>query len=222
MSYLITIEGRSGVGKTTLGNIIESILKNAKKQYERIGGFETTNKDSFLIKAINELIKKDRFIRTNWYRETSLLLAEFLERIYEDVLPALNDGKSVIFECYYESLVVYQSARLSEDPKFQNWSYKQLLQYVTSIITPYLLDLPSPDIIFFVTLSNETELKERLIKRDSRAYSNRDTFLQRKIEEMYSHVLENNINVIRLDTSILSEEQEKQFVEKVLKEKGAI
>ena len=202
--------------------LVEILQKHGINNVVHLGGFETTGISSPLIEAIRKMIEKNRFMREPWFKETALLLAEFLERVYDDVLPALNKGKVIIFECYYESLIVYQAARLAEEKRFRNWKDEHLLEYVRSIVDPFCLDVPPPDIIFYLKISNDEEIKRRLARRNNREYSEEDDELQKRIESIYELLLKHKAHVVEIDTAKTKLNEEEKIVKNTLIQKGVI
>lgn len=213
--YLITIEGISGVGKTIIGKELTQLLEIDIGNVIFLGNFQT-NKDSLLVQEINKYLSKDRFLRLNWERETALLIAELLERIEEDVIVALSNGVTIIYECYINAIIAYQSARLCEcNAIFKK--YDNYVEYTRKIVAPFFKYVPEPDIQIFVNCSKNI-IKKRLIKRDNRKYSLKDQKLQENINISYSKLYNDIHNILTIDTSRFSKEELLNYVKALYRE----
>jgi dTMP kinase len=95
----ITIEGIDGSGKGTTIKFLKKhpLLENTVFTYEpRVSGYRT---------EIEEAIKNN----TNPMTVLFLFMADRAQHLHEVIIPAINNGKNVISDRYFDSTIVYQS-----------------------------------------------------------------------------------------------------------------
>ncbi|KKM21042.1 MAG: Thymidylate kinase [Candidatus Anoxychlamydiales bacterium] len=204
---LITIEGVAGVGKTTAGRYLLKLFQKDEIIVKFLGNFEPIERESLLSEAIRRLIDKDRFLRIGWERETALLIAELLESIEEDVIPALISNKIVIYECYYAAILAYQSARLKEYPRYQSCSNEELLNHTEKLISPFFKEIPIQKYTILLTCSQDI-LRKRNEQRDQKPYNEEDEILSKRIYKMFLFLMERINNCVIIDTTNFKEKKD--------------
>lgn len=101
---LISFEGIDGSGKSTQIKKFEEFLKNKKLSF--ISLFEPT-KGEWGLKA-RELFRKGHVVPIS--EEVSYFVKDRMEDLINNIKPALDAGKIVLMDRYYDSTVAYQGA----------------------------------------------------------------------------------------------------------------
>lgn len=158
----ITFEGIDGAGKTTQINLLKDYLESQGKPVLSIrepGGLK------FSEKIRNILLDNE----TNINNTTELLLfqaarSELTEKI---ILPALNEGKTVICDRFYDSTTAYQGfgrgIELEEIFKLNKIATKNL----------------TPDFTFYLKIPIEVSLNRNIEKKKDRMESNSLDFIKK-------------------------------------------
>lgn len=190
---LITIEGLSCSGKSTIISILKDKLKDREENFLFCGGFDIDQSSSALTRLCNQLAQQTTFLRINYVAEFHLLIAEMLNEIFEKVIPALNDGKIVFYNNYIDSIIAFEKGIYSFEKKFKN--------YINNTIRKFMkqYNIPSPDYTVFVNCSIQTtvnRLKQRDGYKDENAY-----LIQKNIYKEYLKILPQNTIFIDNETT---------------------
>ncbi len=142
---LIVIEGIDGTGKSTQAALLEQWLQDSG--FETIRSFEPTQGQygSLLRRSMTE----GRFPQS---KEIDLFLKDRKEHVEELIIPALREGKVVILDRYYFSMMAYQGAR-GADPL--------LIRNQNEIFAP------QPDLMIYLQLSVQSALNRIGIRNGS-------------------------------------------------------
>jgi dTMP kinase len=135
--HFITFEGIEGCGKSTQALLLASTLREK--------GFEVLLTREPGGPAISEAIRKI-LLDTEYYEmlpETEMLLymASRSQHTGQWILPALNDGKIVISDRYYDSTIAYQGAARDLDFSIIE-TITRFATYNTDPELTFLIDLP--------------------------------------------------------------------------------
>ncbi len=180
---LISIEGISGVGKSTLARNLSSQLDPAKRPLV-VGGFEVTETSSVITQFCRDLVTQQRFMGLPWIAEIHLLLSELAHDIEIQVIPALANKQTVIFDGYFDSLIAFQFARLTQ---IEGSSEKR--EYLTAQVMEMkkILAAPEPEITFFLT-GDGNRIAKRLVERDNLLFTPEHSNLQKLINNEYLNI----------------------------------
>lgn len=146
---LIVVEGIDGSGKTTL---IKKIAKELTNDGYRVT-ISAWRESKTIGNAIRDLAGSGTRLTPRAF--SALHAADFADRVYRDILPALADGHIVICDRYFHTELVRDSG-LGIDP---TWSHA---------LFPFA---PTPDIILHIDVSLATSLARirRRVKESGRA-----------------------------------------------------
>lgn len=103
-SLVISIEGGDGTGKTTILEMIEKYLEGNNRDYmvtREPGGVR-------IAEDIREIILNKRNIEMDGKTEALLYAAARRQHLVQKVMPAIEEGKLIIFDRYVDSSMVYQ------------------------------------------------------------------------------------------------------------------
>lgn len=190
---LIAVEGLSCSGKSTIINILKDKLKYKEENFLFCGGFDIDQSSSVLTILCNELAQQTTFLRINYIAEFHLLIAEMLNEIFEKVIPALNDGKIVLYNNYIDSIIAFEKGIYSDEKEFK----KYIAKTIKSLIKQY--KIPRPDYTVFVNCSIQTTIK-RLKQRDGYKDENAN-LIQSNIYKEYLKILPQNTIFINNETT---------------------
>ncbi len=139
----ITFEGIEGCGKSTQALLLSNALR--ERGYEVLLTREPGGP------AISEAIRRILLDTGNYEMlpetETLLYMASRSQHTGQWILPALNEGKVVICDRYYDSTTAYQGAA------------RDLDQSIIEVITRFATFDTEPDITFLLDLPVETGLR---------------------------------------------------------------
>ncbi len=102
--FVISIEGGEGAGKTTIIERLNAYLKGKSIPFmvtREPGGVRISE-------AIRQIILSEEFTEMDARTEALLFAAARRQHLTEKVIPALNAGKSIIFDRFVDSSMVYQ------------------------------------------------------------------------------------------------------------------
>ncbi|MBM7550046.1 dTMP kinase [Peptoniphilus gorbachii] len=187
MSAFITFEGPDGSGKSTICNLVyEELLKNKVKAIKtrEPGGTRISEK-------IREIILDKDLSEMDMRTEALLYSASRAQHTYEKIIPALEEGTTVLCERYVLSSLAYQG-----------YARGQNLEDILSI-NNFATGRIKPDIVFVFRSRGET-----LNRKDESSYDRLerepDEF-HKKVRDYYNN-LEKEDNYYFIDVSKSIEE----------------
>lgn len=187
MSAFITFEGPDGSGKSTICNLVfEELLKNKVKviKTREPGGTRISEK-------IREIILDKDLSEMDMRTEALLYSASRAQHTYEKIIPALEEGTTVLCERYVLSSLAYQG-----------YARGQNLEDILSI-NNFATGRIKPDIVFVFRSRGET-----LNRKDESSYDRLerepDEF-HKKVRDYYNN-LEKEDNYYFIDVSKSIEE----------------
>lgn len=170
MSAFITFEGPDGSGKSTICNLVyEELLKNNIRTIKtrEPGGTRISEK-------IREIILDKDLKEMDMRTEALLYSASRAQHTYEKIIPALEDGTTVLCERYVLSSLAYQGHARG-----------QKLEDIRAI-NDFATGGKKPDIIFIFRTNNST-----LTRKDQAGYdrleSEGDDF-HKKVRDYYNSI----------------------------------
>jgi dTMP kinase len=142
---LIAFEGLDGSGKSTQIELLHKWLEHAG-----FGILLTKANESALVGPVIRRARKERLLRP----ATACLLqaADLAERLYQDILPALDDGRLVLMDRYIYTAMARGVAR------GQGRDWLAALYHLA----------PPPDLCFYLRLPVESALERILSRRQPR------------------------------------------------------
>lgn len=141
---LFTIEGADGSGKTTLLN---ELKKRLDKEYGRNSYIIAKDPSTTgICKKIREILVLREEEKLNKYAELMLFNAARAQLTHNTILPALEEGKIVLCDRYFDSSFVYQCIA----------SYHSTVQL---LIDMHYCKIPRPIKTFILSISTETSMK---------------------------------------------------------------
>ncbi len=162
---LISFEGIDGCGKTTQIKRLSTALE--EKGYEVLVCREPGGTDvSEMIRAI--LLNPE--LEINEVTETLLFSAARSQVIKEIVLPALQNGKIVIMDRFYDSTTAYQGYARKALPLEQIHTLNKIASH--GVV---------PDLTFYLRVSLEASLKRRADRQEDRMEQSGKEFYERTI-----------------------------------------
>lgn len=199
MSAFITFEGPDGSGKSTICNLVyEELLKNKVKTIKtrEPGGTRISEK-------IREIILDKDLSEMDMRTEALLYSASRAQHTYEKIIPALEEGTTVLCERYVLSSLAYQG-----------YARGQNLEDILSI-NNFATGRIKPDIVFVFRSRGET-----LNRKDESSYDR----LEREPDEFHKKVRDYYNNLEKEDNYYfvdVSKSIEEVFCDcmKVLKER---
>lgn len=102
--FIISFEGGEGSGKSTVIKYVEEYMKNKGIDFKIVrepGG-------SLIAEKIRELLLSNGCKGIDYNAELLLYIASRLELLHDVTIPALNEGKIVVYDRYIDSSIVYQ------------------------------------------------------------------------------------------------------------------
>lgn len=183
---LVTIEGISGSGKTALSNALRNEFESLGCEVLLLGGFEVHPYSSPITVFCRELVTTNRFVGLPWTSETHLLIAELLFDVERLVKPALDNGKIVIYDGYWDALLAFQSARIQLQQSSKGLSAIYYLKKVIEMIFPFET-IPMPDCTIYIKC-DVAKAKLRLEQRDLMPVTPEHLALQIEIARQYDSI----------------------------------
>ncbi len=166
---LITFEGTDGAGKTTQINLLKEYL--TEKGFDVVltrepGGTTISEKIREILLDKNNTEMKDK-------TEVLLYAAARAQHVLEKIIPALNEGKIVISDRFFDSNIAYQGfgRGIGEETVFE--------------INKFALCGIMPDLTFFLDASPKTGLKRKINEKNhtlDRMEKESETFHERVYE----------------------------------------
>lgn len=159
--YFISFEGGEGAGKTTLINKLKDTLEN--QGYSVILTREPGG--SLLGDAIRDLVlHRDKKMKMSSKAELLLFLSSRAQHVEEVIKPALDAGKIVLCDRFYDSSVAYQGYARGLGAK----EVEDLCLFATSGLVP--------DLTFYLDLDPQEGLKRAASDREP------DLFEEQKLD----------------------------------------
>lgn len=213
MGTLLAIEGISGSGKSSLSQKICKEFEKHSIPCSEFGGFNISEHSTELTKFCNNIIRQKRFIGLPFASESHLLLSEILLDIEMNVKKKLMNDEVVIYENYFDSILIYQSSvintlNISDDKK------NKLQEYLRKTInlTKDYFNIPKPDIIIFLNCDVGI-CNARIIKRDNLPITKQQIRLQYEIQNKYLEYYCEKKNVMYCDGESL---HDKEIIDKLV------
>lgn len=193
--FLISIEGIDGTGKTTQVQLLKEWLERQGK--EAIVLKEPTQgrygKEIYALAAAHDL--KDPM------RELELFMLDRKEDVRDNILPALNAGKIVIMDRYYQSNMAYQGARGLEVQRIKEENERFS---------------PVPDLIIILDIDPEASMHRVRTRKNTVDHFENEAYL-RKVRDIFMQIgKQPNAVVINSDAPI---EEVHERIVRAVKEK---
>lgn len=197
---LVNVEGISGAGKTSLSKALKKELKNLHYDVLPLGGFEVYPYSSPITAFLRKLVNTRRFIGIPWTSEVHLLISELLYDIQILIKPALNCGKIVIYDGYWDALIAFQLARIQVQESGARSKAKAInyLKDILEIIFTFE-EIPAPDCTIYIKCDIE-KAAQRLKHRDHLPVTREHLALQAEIVRQYKRLFAKR-NIFILDNN---------------------
>lgn len=191
----ITLEGIEGSGKTTQLEFIVRQIENAGKRVvctREPGGTDVGEK-------IRDILLDSQLPSMNNMTELMLMFAARVEHVKKVIEPAINDGKWVVCDRFYDATYAYQGygrgLAIDKIDSLKSFSINKL----------------APDKTFLLDVTLETSM-ERVTQR-----GNKDRFENEKIS-FYQKVRQGYLNIAKQNVGRVSLIDANQTIEEVQKE----
>ena len=205
MSFLVSIEGFDGVGKTTQAKLLHNNLTklSIKSLIVREPGGTT----------LAEKIREELNQNSSLTNTTELLLFEVArsDLVENVIMPNLSDGIIVVTDRYIDSTLAYQGfgrgLNLSKVKQLNNISSLGLLPEIT-----FLLDMNVEDALRRVSNRNEDPEEKQITKFEKETVE-----FHQRVRNGFLEIAKNNKErIIILDSTLGVEELSKIIIEKVI------
>ncbi len=171
MKFFVTFEGIEGCGKSTQSKLLDDYLRSA--------GYKVLLTREPGGPIISEKIREILLSNEHWKMlpETELLLymASRAQHTGEWILPALNEGKIVICDRYYDSSIAYQGGGRDLD--------LNVICEITRFATFGLI----PDLTFLIDIPVEIGIK-RIKEKDADRIESEAIAFHRKVRRLFLDV----------------------------------
>ena len=205
VSFLVSIEGFDGVGKTTQAKLLHNNLTklSIKSLIVREPGGTT----------LAEKIREELNQNSSLTNTTELLLFEVArsDLVENVIMPNLSDGIIVVTDRYIDSTLAYQGfgrgLNLSKVKQLNNISSSGLLPEIT-----FLLDMNVEDALRRATNRNEDPEEKQITKFEKETVE-----FHQRVRNGFLEIAKNNKErIIILDSTLGVEELSKIIIEKVI------
>jgi dTMP kinase len=187
MYKFITFEGGDGSGKTTqskkLYEYLTSIGVDALWTRE-IGGTDVAEQIRDIV-VTKDLIKNTELL---------LILAARSEHIEKVIKPALNDGKVVICDRFFDSTAAYQGSSIEEVKR---------IYYLNSLFFTNF----EPEKTIYVKLDPKIALERTKLRGENNKYENKNIDFHRKVAENYDFIAQSFMSRVKVVNGELTEEK---------------
>jgi dTMP kinase len=204
-SFFITFEGGEGSGKTTQ-------IKKLKNYFENKNIQVVTTREpggSLICEQIRNILKDGSNGKMGKRTELLLFSAARSQHAEDIITPALNDGKLVISDRFYDSSIVYQG--------YGRGLGENLVRKVTEIAIGDL----TPDLTFYLNLDPELAFDRKKGPDDDRFEKSGMKF-HKQVQKSYLQLAENEKRIKVIDATKEVDqvfEQILTYVHKVLESK---
>lgn len=144
----ITFEGGEACGKTTQVNLLKDYIQTLPNKEDFI--FVREPGGTPLAEKIRHLILDNSEDAPLPMTELLLFCSARVENVYKNILPALNEGKIVIADRFYDSTIAYQGSARQILPA------EKILE-----LTRMIIGDTKPDLTFYLKLSPEDAFKRK-------------------------------------------------------------
>jgi thymidylate kinase len=177
---LIAVEGISCSGKTTLVKKLEELLDSNKVLF--LGGYDVRKHSSEFTKLSNKLSKETPYFDLPLIVELHFLISEILYDIEKIIKPALNQGKTVIYDNYWISIYIIESSiSIMKYNKNESKKYSKYIEKTFRNVEK-IVDIIEPDLTIFVDSTIESTINRMKNRNNS------------DFDEVYIHKLQNHIH----------------------------
>ena len=170
---LVVIEGIDGAGGETQSKLLLEHLRSRKIPSERIYYPEYGNP---IGDFIHDYLHKKHELPVDMQ---FLLYATDMVKDREKILNWLAQGKTVIADRYFTSVLAYQCMR--------RFPLENALKFAD------IFSLPKPDIIVFLKISPATSIKRKKGEKEHLDRNEADKAMHRKVSESYESLAKNNV-----------------------------
>lgn len=171
--YFISFEGGEGAGKTTLINKLKNILEN--QGYSVILTREPGG--SLLGDAIRDLVlHRDKKMKMGSKAELLLFLSARAQHVEEVIKPALEAGKIVLCDRFYDSSIAYQGYARGLGPK----EVEDLCLFATSGLVP--------DLTFYLDLDPKEGLNRAANDREPDLFEEQQLDFHTKVRAAFKEI----------------------------------
>lgn len=185
--YFISFEGGEGAGKTTLIKKLQNILED--QGYSVILTREPGG--SLLGDALRDLVlHRDKKMKMGSKAELLLFLSARAQHVEEVIKPALESGKIVLCDRFYDSSVAYQGYARGLGPK----EVEDLCLFATSGLVP--------DLTFYLDLDPQEGLKRAAGDRTPDLFEEQKIDFHTKVRAAFKEIAaENQARIKVIDAS---------------------
>ncbi len=179
----ITFEGIEGCGKSTQTKLLSDYFQANNISFcvtREPGG-------TFISEKIREILLDSSHKELNPETELLLYMASRAQHTGEKIIPALNSGKHVICDRYYDSTLAYQGAA------------RDLNRQVIDTLTDFATYSTSPDITFLLDITVEESMNRIAGRGKDRMEQEPDTFHKKVRKEFLKLATEFKNRYIILD-----------------------
>jgi dTMP kinase len=169
---LVVIEGIDGAGGETQSKLLLEHLHSRKIPCERIYYPDYGNS---IGKFIHDYLHKKHELPVDMQ---FLLYATDMIKDRDKVLGWLKEGKTVIADRYFTSILAYQG---------MDFPLENALKFAE------IFRLPKPDIIFFLKISPETSIKRKKGEKKNLDRNEADMELHKKVAASYENLIKNQV-----------------------------
>jgi len=164
-SLFITFEGLEGCGKTTQAKMLYNLLNK-----QGISSIFTKEPGGTKIgQKIRKILLDQKNNDMDYKAEMLLFLASRAENVRLIILPALEEGKIVISDRFYDSTTAYQGYGRGIDLK--------IIKHLNALVVGEAI----PDITFFLDIEPQEGLKRSTAFSHSREIRFEEEFMDKKI-----------------------------------------
>jgi dTMP kinase len=202
----ITFEGIEGCGKTT--QVKRLVNRLAEHGIGFISTFEPGGTEIGL--AIRKVLLDSRNMRMTPLAELALYEADRAQHVEEVIRPALDQGKWVICDRFFDATVIYQGVARRQDMEL----IRLLNDRVTGGIRPditFLLDCPAE-----IGLARAVHRNKELSADDQGRFENEEADFHRIVRRGYLELADNDKKRFTVIDAVLPEDEVERHIYEVL------